>query len=172
MTTHKMIKGGENLRRFLILLILLTSFLMFSCTSPVHDDLKCYISVKLPPITELENSALNEFKEIVSKENYTYQSLYDSLTANIIPKYLQFIKELEGITVKTEELKKIHDIYIIGARKQLEVFINLKEGIEEKNKEKIILTNDLLREAKNYISRYNEEVIKLADKYDINYNLE
>lgn len=161
------------MRRLFIMILVLIFIVFFAsgCTSPVKDDLISYINTKLPLVTHLEEEALTEYESIVTEENYSYQALYNSLNDSIIPKYSEFVQKLEAISVNTKEVEEIHKLYLQGANKQLETFISLKEGMEDRDNEKLDKSNELLKESKNYMDRYRDEVLILADKHGINYKV-
>lgn len=151
--------------------MLLIIVLFSGCTSPVRDDLFNYINVKLPPITPLQESALKEYNEITSEENYSSEVLYNSLKDNIIPKYSEFVSNLQDITLSTKKVEELHSLYLKGAEKQLESFIRFKEGIEQGNNEMRAQGNDILQEAKDYMDQYRTKLIKLADEHNLKYEL-
>lgn len=159
------------MRKLFPILMLLVIVLFLGCTSPVRDDLFNYINVKLPPITHLEKSALEEYQQIISEENYSSEVLYNSLKDNIIPKYSEFVNKLKGIKLSTEEVTDLHSLYLNGAEKQLESFIRFKEGIEQENDEMRTQGNENLQEAKDYMHEYQAKLIELAEKHNLKYEL-
>jgi hypothetical protein len=150
-----------------ILLIFLSG-----CTSPVKDDLLDYINVKLPLITGLENEALNRFDDLVAKPDYTYEELYNLLITHTIPIYSRFLQELKNINPKTNEVKEAHNYYRLGAERQLEAFIALKEGLEEKDKKKLDSVNNILDEARLYMRLFKNKVSYLSNKYHLKIQLQ
>lgn len=159
------------MRKLVLIIIVLIITLLTGCTSPVRDDLSNYITTKLPPITHLEKSALEEYHQIITQEDLNYEDLFNSLKDSIIPKYSEFLDELRSITPSTVEVNGIHSLYLKGAEKQLEAFTQFKEGIELRNEEKTTEGNISLQQAKDYISQYQTKLIELAEEHKLKYKL-
>lgn len=156
----------------LILTGLFIVFLLIGCTSPVKDDLFNYVNMELPSIIPMEEEALSEYENVISKNDYTYEELYETLKEKIIPTYSNFVQSLEGISPTTDEVKEVHVYYIKGAKKQLEALIILKEGLEEKDENKINTVNNLIKESEEYMNTFTTMIISLANKYNIKYELQ
>ncbi|WP_425446145.1 hypothetical protein [Dethiothermospora halolimnae] len=154
-----------------IVIIFCVILLISGCSSPVKDDLLNYFNSQLPPIMELEEKAIEEYSSIISKEDYKYETLYNSLVKTIIPNYKDFVENLEKIAVETEEVESLNEMYTKGANMQLEAFTLLKEGIKEKNKEKTNKSNELFKEGRKHITKFKKRMVEMADEYNLEYEL-
>jgi hypothetical protein len=162
-------EGGTFVKKGLLIFVLLPFlFLLSGCGSdPVHDDLLNYVNKEMKKAGKLEIAAVSAY-EGVSGANYTDdQTMYDALTNDVIPNYNEFIKELDSVTVETDELQKIHEIYIEGADIQFKAFTIIKQALEEQDPALIQEANDMLADARKHIRDYQNKLDKLAKEHDV-----
>ncbi|EOD00435.1 hypothetical protein [Caldisalinibacter kiritimatiensis] len=143
--------------------------LFAACTSSVKNDLFNYINVELERIMFLETQALNNYKKIVSKDNYTYEELYEVLTNETIPTYENFYNNLTKIAPVTKEVQQAHNYYKLGAQRQLQAFKALKQGLKEKDREKLESVNKLLEESRKYMNEFQSRIVSLAKKHKLKF---
>jgi len=145
--------------------------LLSGCFSdPVQDDLLNYVNKEIKPAGKLEAAAVSAY-EGVSGANYTDdQTMYDALTKEVIPNYNEFIQELDSVKIETDELRKIHEIYIEGADIQYKAFVTIKQALEEQDPALIQKANDMLADARAHIRDYKSKLNKLAKEHNVKIN--
>ncbi|MEH7116506.1 hypothetical protein V7128_03645 [Neobacillus vireti] len=145
--------------------------LLSGCFSdPVQDDLLNYVNKEIKPAGKLEAAAVSAY-EAVSGANYTDdQTMYDALTKEVIPNYNEFIQELDSVKIETDELRKIHEIYIEGADIQYKAFVTIKQALEEQDPALIQKANDMLADARAHIRDYKSKLNKLAKEHNVKIN--
>jgi hypothetical protein len=162
--------GGGFVKKWLLALVLPFVFLLSSCNilgNPVQDELINYINKDMKKAGKLESAAISAY-EGVSGANYTDdQTMYDALTKDVIPNYNEFIKELDSVSIESDELKEIHEIYIEGADIQFKAFTIIKQALEEQDATLIQQANDLLADAREHIRDYKNKLDKLAKEHDV-----
>ncbi|KGG81336.1 hypothetical protein Y919_00860 [Caloranaerobacter azorensis H53214] len=159
------------MKRFSV--IILTFILMLTgCVNQNKKDLFNYINAELPPVVEMENDALEKYNNLISNNNYTYDTFYTALKNEIIPTYEDFLNKLTKISPKTEDLKEIHNLYIEGAKYQLKALKLLQKGIEEKDNELLLKSSEFLKKSKKYMTEYKNKIVTLAEKYHMEYKLD
>ncbi|QIB26352.1 hypothetical protein [Caloranaerobacter azorensis] len=159
------------MKRFSV--IILTFILMLTgCVNQNKKDLFNYINAELPPVVEMENNALEKYNNLISNNNYTYDTFYTALKNEIIPTYEDFLNKLTKISPKTEDLKEIHNLYIEGAKYQLKALKLLQKGIEEKDNELLLKSSEFLKKSKKYMTEYKNRIVTLAEKYHMEYKLD
>lgn len=155
---------------FIFLIILLIFNL--GCTESVKEQLLDYVNIALPPAITLENEALERYSIAFKEYSDDTNKLYLSLEKNIIPKYEEFIEALNKIETKSPEITNIHQLYIKGAKKQLEALMMLKNGYKEKDNKKILAADKLLEESRKYMKEFKDAIVKLAEEYNIDYKIQ
>lgn len=148
-----------------LFILLLTTVLLASCTSPVKNELFNYINVDLAEITPIEEEVIKEYEKVISDDTNSSRELAEIFENTIIPKYSDFVARLKRINPSTKEIASLHATYIKGAEKQLESFTFFKDGFSEKNNEKIIKANELLKEANDSIETFKKGLEILSKKY-------
>ncbi|MEH7416184.1 hypothetical protein V7266_12945 [Neobacillus drentensis] len=156
------------MKRRLFAIVLPFILLLSGCfNDPVQDDLLNYVNKEMKQAGKLEAAAVSAY-EGVSGANYTDdQTMYDALTKKVIPNYNEFIKELDSVNIETDELKKIHEIYIEGADIQFKAFITIKQALEEQDPALVQEANDMLADAREHIRDYNSKLNNLAKEHDV-----
>ncbi|WP_235000495.1 hypothetical protein [Virgibacillus dakarensis] len=133
----------------------------------VQDDLLNYVNKEMSPAFELENVAISAYDN-VSGANYSDdQTMYAALVDEVLPNYNEFINELNYVHVETDELRKIHELYIKGADTQYNAFVKITHALEKQDPSMIEEANGMLDEAKKHIRDYKHELNKLADEHDV-----
>lgn len=158
----------EDLKKWLLALVLFFTFILSGCFSdPVQEDLLVYLNEDLSEISHLENEAVTAY-ESVTGSNYTDDyTLYDTLLLDVIPAYQEFQDKLESISVKTDELREIHETYIEAVNLQSNAFLKIVTALEEYDSGKIEEANEMLSEARKLIREYNHEIEKLAKEHNV-----
>ncbi|WP_106494643.1 hypothetical protein [Lentibacillus sp. Marseille-P4043] len=148
-------------------------FLLVGCFSdPVKDDLLRYVNHEMNTAFELEDTAISAYNN-VSGVNYSDdETMYAALVDDVIPNYNEFIKELNYVSVETDELSEIHEIYIEGADIQYNAFVKITMALEEQDASIIEEANGMLDEAKRHLRNYRSKLNKLADEHDVEWEKE
>jgi len=155
-------------KKRLLAIIFPLIFLLSGCSSdPVQDDLLNYLNKEMKEAGKLEDAAVSAY-ERVSGDNYVDdQTMYDTLNKDVIPNYNQLLKELDSAKIETNELKKIHKIYVEGAGIQYNAFLKIKQALEEQDPGMIQEANDMLADASKHIQDYSDKLHKLAKEHDV-----
>jgi hypothetical protein len=157
------------LMKFKILVVfgLMISLLAGCGSNPVEEDLLTYMNESLPSLSEQELEAVALY-DSVSGPNYTDdETMYYTILDEVIPKYRVFIDNLENVEIETEELTKIHEIYIEAVNIQNSGFLTILTAIEEQDSEKINEANAKLTEARTMIRDYQNKLDALAEENDV-----
>jgi hypothetical protein len=167
---HKLRKQKEvkYLKKRLLASFLPILFLLSGCFGdPVKDDLLNYVNKEMKTAYKLETKAITAY-ESVSGGNYKDdQTMYDALNNEVIPNYNEFIKELDSVTIETDELKKLHETYIKGAEIQYNAFLKIRQALEKQDPAMIQEANDMLSQARKHIRDYSNGLHKLAKDHDV-----
>lgn len=157
------------MRKSLVILFLFTLVILSGCfNDPIQDDLLNYVNSDMKTAYELEKKAVSAYESVTGTNFSNDQVLYDTLQNEVIPTYEQFIKELKAIKVETDELKKIHAIYIKGAETQYRAFKVIIEALENQDPALIEEANAILEQGRNQISDYQNKLDQLAEEHNVN----
>ncbi|MBT2733859.1 hypothetical protein J7E66_03715 [Bacillus sp. ISL-7] len=148
---------------FLPILILLSG-----CSNdPVQDDLLNYVNKEMKEAGKLERAAVSAYEGVSGTNYQDDQTMYDVLNNDVIPNYNEFIKALDSVKIKTDEVREIHEIYIEGADIQFKAFAIIKQALEEQDANLIQKANDMLADARKHIRNYQTKLDKLAKEHDV-----
>ena len=134
---------------------------------PVHDDLYNYLQVQLKEVIPLENKAVESYQSVTGTNYTSDQILYNTLNQDVLPMYVEFVKELKAIHPGTKEVQDIHSQYIKAASLQYNAFIKMGEALDEEDQSKVKEVNGMLEEARKIMSQYMNSLEKLADKHHL-----
>jgi hypothetical protein len=143
-----------------IVLIIIIS----SCSNPTRKDLILYLNIteqnNLPSINGDRLAALNEYARIMNtNETLDIQKLYYTVTEGTLPKLDAVIERLDilAINIKNDELKNFNTKYRESVKAYIDGLTILKEFIEDKDNNKIVLYEEKMKEGDDlYNSWFNE----------------
>lgn len=159
--------GGVVVKRVLAVVVFGFLFVLSGCGGPVQDDIVNYINEELKTAQTLEDKAVAAY-EGVAGVNYTDdQTMYDAMVNEVIPNYEELLTELENVSIETDELKEIHDIYLSGAKLQFSAFEKIVEALEKQDSSLVDEANKLLEEGRLQIEDYNKKLDELAKENNV-----
>lgn len=153
----------------IIPIIILIIFFISGCTSPIKNELFEYVNVLIPSVSSLEDEALSKYENMINDDSLSSEEMHLILEKEIIPVYGEFVNKLEKIDLKTEDMKKIHNIYVEGSRTQLKAFVLISNGLYEKNNSAIEEANTHIDKAKEHMSNFKDEIKSLASTLKVRY---
>jgi len=130
-------------------------------------DLVNYVNQGVLNIAELESKALERYASVTGENYTTDQRTYEALRDGVIPLYKRFLDGLRKIQPETEEVKKLHRIYILGAEQLYEGFKEKRYGIEIGNEKIIRSANEKIEKGRVENERWRSELEVLAKKYKL-----
>jgi hypothetical protein len=154
-------------KRLFVLFIPLLWLLSACSADPVQEDLLNYVNKEIKAAGKLEAAAISAYDGVSGANYQDDQTMYDALINDVIPNYSEFMKELEAVTIETDEVRAVHEIYIEGANIQFNAFAKIKQALEEQDANLIQEANDMLADARKHIRDYQTEMDKLAKEHDV-----
>jgi hypothetical protein len=159
--------GGVMVKRLLTVVVFGFLLVLAGCGGPVQDDILNYLNEEMKTAQSLEDKAVSAY-EGVSGANYTDdQTMYDALVNEVIPNYTDLISELETVSIETDELKEVHEIYLSGAKLQFSAFEKIIEALEKQDASLVDDANKLLEEGRLQIEDYNQKLDELAKEHNV-----
>ena len=156
------------MKKWLVVIFLPIMILLSGCSSdPVQDDLLNYVNKEMKEAAKLESTAVSAYEGVSGTNYQDDQTMYDVLNRDVIPNYNEFIKELDSVKIETDEVRKIHEIYIEGADIQFNAFAIIKQALEEQDADLIQKANGMLADARKHIREYQTKLNKLAKEHDV-----
>lgn len=140
-----------------------------SVDDPIKNDLLVYVDNASEAMI-LEETALKYYRDVAG-DKYEKDNTDVVIKKMVIPKYIEFVKKLENIKPKTEEVKKIHEIYTKVANTRLKAFKQMQEGFEKKDGKLVKETDKILAEAQSSAEEYKRQLIKLTEEHNIKLNI-
>lgn len=140
-----------------------------SVDDPIKNDLLVYVD-SISEAMIFEENALKYYRNVAGNK-YEKDNTDVVIKKIVIPKYLEFIKKLDDIKPRTEEVKKIHEIYTKVANTRLKAFKQMQEGFEKKDGKLVKETDKILAEAQSSVEEYKRRLIKLTEEHNIKLNI-
>jgi hypothetical protein len=165
-------KGGKALKKHntcLFSTVFLGLFLFTgSCaTNPVSSDLIDYVNQGILGIVELERRSLASYASVIGKNFTTAERVSEALKNDVIPQYERFVESLREITPETEEVMKLHRIYVRGAEDILSGFKAKRVGIETKQEPLIRTANRQIVKGRIETEQWRRELMEMYRRYGI-----
>lgn len=154
-------------KRVLALMVFGCLLVLAGCGGPVQDDILNYINKELKTAQDLEDKAVAAYEGVAGANYKDDPTMHDALVNKVIPNYTELINELESVSMESDELKEIHEIYLSGAKLQLNAFEKIKEAIEKQDSSMIEEANQLLEEGRLQIEDYNNKLDELAKENNV-----
>jgi hypothetical protein len=155
-------------KKWILAIFLPILILLSGCSNdPVQDDLLNYVNKEMKEAGKLERAAVSAYEGVSGTNYQDDQTMYDVLNNDVIPNYNEFIKALDSVKIKTDEVREIHEIYIEGADIQFKAFAIIKQALEEQDANLIQKANDMLADARKHIRNYQTKLDKLAKEHDV-----
>jgi len=146
---------------------LLCFFLVSCVTDKVARDLVDYVNQGILSIAELERSSLERYASVRGKNYTTDQRVYEALRDDVIPQYKRFLELLREINPNTEEVRKLHGIYIRGAEDIYRGFKKKMFGLEKKDEHLIRLANEQIEKGREENEKWRRELLALNKAHGI-----
>lgn len=123
-------------------------------------------------ISEVSDIEIQAFKSLdsVSGKNYTDdETMYNELINKTIPTYEQAINKAKSLNPKLKELEPMADQIALASETFYEALILEKKALEKQDEELMQQSNTKMKEYSRIINKYHEDMDKLAEKYDVDY---
>ncbi|MBN2059436.1 MAG: hypothetical protein JW882_03370 [Deltaproteobacteria bacterium] len=154
--------------------ILPLSFILILCSlslgladEKVAVDLVEYVNQGILNIGELETVALEKYSAVIG-ENYTSDEIvYNALKEDVIPLYKRFYEGLRLISPKTEEVIKLHQIYVRGAASINEGFRIKMLGLESQDDSVVIMANKKIEAGSEDVIEWKRQLQELCKAHGV-----
>ena len=136
----------------------------------IHDDIIKYVNVELPKIADIENKVFDGYGSVTGANYKDDQTTYNRLKDQVIPDALKLIDGAEAITVNTEELRAVHELYLSGINEENGAFTLMLSAIQTQDSSKVSEANDKLAVGRKDMRDFKAKIKELADKYNVTIN--
>ena len=156
-------------RKFYVLAGLIVACVALGCATfdPVRRDIANYVNQGILNIAELEQKSLERYAAVTGPNYTTPERVYEALKDDVIPLYRRFLKGLREIRPETEEVRRVHKTYIIGAEYLYRGFKEKMYGIELNNEAIIVSANQKIEKGAAENRKWQEELFALARKHGL-----
>lgn len=132
----------------------------------VKDDLYTYLN-DMQSVQELQKEAINEYNGYVNNADANSQELLTALQSSIIPKYEDYLTQLNAVTAETEEVQNVKIVCVNGANKQMDALKKVAEAIEACDTDILSEADALITESETILTDYESQLNTLAGEHDI-----
>ena len=152
---------------FISLFLVLFLFMGGCATNRVSRDLIDYVNQGILGIVELEKRALQSYASVIGKNFTTAERVSETLKNDVIPQYERFVELLREINPETEEVMKLHRIYVRGAEDILSGFKAKRVGIETNQEPLIRTANRQIEKGRVETEQWRKELMEMYRRYGI-----
>ncbi|MFC1868264.1 hypothetical protein ACFL0H_09045 [Thermodesulfobacteriota bacterium] len=150
---------------------ILVYLLIHGCsTDRIVMDLANYINLDILRISEMEVEPLKRYAELTGPNYVSRDVMLRVLKEDVIPVYRRFFELLKEIKPQTDEIKKLHRVYINGAEL---IYRGLREklgGLELKDEDMIRAANKKIERGRIENERWRKELSAIYVKHGISEN--
>ncbi len=140
-------------------------FVLGCATDKVAWDLTEYVNQGVLNITALEKEALEKYAMARGEHYTTEQALYNVLEREVIPPYRRYLYLLKQIKPETEEVIKLHRIYIAGTENICNGFELKMIGLRENEERLIRAGNEKIEKGRIQNEQWRKEMETLSDAH-------
>lgn len=128
----------------------------------IAADLVSYVNQGILDISGLETQALKKYTSVTGG-NYTSDSaVYETLKNDVIPVYKNFFERLKSIRTETEDVEKLHAIYVKGAETMYNGFVAKKQALESKDGSRMSYANGQIEKGRAETERWRGKLLDLC----------
>lgn len=137
-------------------------------TVSVEEDFASLLNDKIPAVEKDEVDAMTRYNSyFLDSETLDTEAFLKDLQDTIVPKYELFLDNVKKITVDTQEVRDLYDLYYNAMELQYGAILKVHDALKEGNSDYRDEAYDLLRQASEKYQEFQNEVKKFADRYDI-----
>lgn len=144
----------------LMLALIMSLSLLASCGDPVADDFENFLNVQMVDVNATYDAIVEEAAKWETYE--TDAQLFESINSVLIPNVDKAIDQLSKVTVETEEVKAIKDMFQAGLDAYKEGFTTLVDATNAGDAAKMEEANTKLQEGIAKFDEYNKALDALA----------
>jgi len=157
-----------RLQVWIAAVLLFQAILWSGCaTDRVTGDLANYVNQGILRIAELERVSLEKYAAVTGANYTTDKRFHDVLRQDVVPLYKRFIDGLRGLRPETEEVRRLHNIYIQGAGDLYEGFREMMVGLEQGDENIIRAANQKIDKGRLENERWRNELLTLAERHGL-----
>ncbi|TVY00621.1 hypothetical protein [Cohnella terricola] len=155
------------MRKMIFPFIIAFVFLTACGVDPVKDDLLNYLNHNLQPLGDEETRLTKAYSDVTGENYSSDEETYEAFVNDIVPGYQKFVFKLEEIRPETQEVRDLHEIYILGANTQLSAMTQMQLAFENDDANLIPAANDKLAEGRKYIRDFQNRLDEVAKKHNV-----
>lgn len=131
----------------------------------VKNDLLEYVNEDLKKAKQLQNE-LDELYED-ARESGNDDTMYEMMDEKVIPKSRELIDKAEAVEVDTEEVRKLHEKYLLALNTQDQAFTLILAALETGDYEMVSKANEKLDTARRLMREYKADLNALMDEHGL-----
>lgn len=158
------------MKRYLVcsVAVIFVSLFLLGCgQDPVQKDLLDYLNNKMPALADMESEVISNYDSVTGANYTSDEEMYTMLTEKVIPKYRDFISELEEIQPQTQEVSELHELYISAVNKQYNAVVQIVAALESQDTNLVVEANEKLNEGRKGIRNFHSKLQALAAEHNV-----
>lgn len=141
---------------------------ILSSGDPVQDDLIDYINKDLQTVITPEGEAIDLY-DAAKKDTATDHEMYLMLRDEVLPAARKWDNAAEAISVETEEVRKVHELYIEMVNEYYSGWTLMLSALEKQDYTLMTQANEKLNSGKKLGRDFQAELSKLMAEHDVVY---
>ncbi|NOZ13165.1 MAG: hypothetical protein GXO69_05890 [Acidobacteria bacterium] len=134
---------------------------------PVQDDLIDYINNQIPEFAAAASTIIDNYNAVSGKNFKDDATLYKALREKILPECQKMEIILKKVSPKTDDVKKLHSLYVEAYRHEFKGFLLLKTAIEKQDSGIIPAANAEFKKMKQLQHQWRNKLEELNKKHNV-----
>ncbi len=136
-------------------------------TDPTTMELATYVNQEILGIAELEQKALLHYASVTGENFTSTQAVIESLQDHVIPLYSRFHGMLMQIRPQTEEVRRIHRLFVIGSSHLLRGFEDKWIGLKTGEDRVVEQANRMIERGRNENAHWRRELMTALEEHGL-----
>lgn len=134
----------------------------------VKEDFVEFVGTEIPEAETKETEAMTAYNAYFAEGTaIDTEALLTDLNDNIIPKYEEFLADVDAIETSTDEVGNLKDMYYDAMNTQYQALQKVQSALTDKSEDAQSEAQTLLTSASEKYTQYNDAVYALAEQENI-----
>ncbi|MCF8062110.1 MAG: hypothetical protein K9M82_06305 [Deltaproteobacteria bacterium] len=136
-------------------------------TDPTTMELATYVNQEILGIAELEQKALYHYASVTGENFTSTRAVIESLREHVIPLYGRFHDMLMQIHPRTDEVRRIHRLFLMGSTHLLRGFEDKLIGLESGEDRVVRQANRMIETGREENERWRHELMAALQEHGL-----
>lgn len=136
----------------------------------VKEEIISFVNDGVAAKQEDRKAAIDIYNSYFTEDKVDLEAFKSKLNDEAIPKMQGYIDDISAIEAKSDDVKELKELFLLGAQKQHEAMVMVSSALDTENPEFLTQANSLISESESYITQYETKLRLLTIDYNIDVN--